>query len=185
MAKQRTGSSAKAASSHPSPGSSTQHPSDSGEFVKIYPPKSASEHSNQKPAQGHPVPSREEKACTASFCGVSEPEHFQGPYLHEGKSASALRATRGYHPPWGEENPPQAVWEAWLESLPTQSGPPRQYSEEREQMIMDLVNGFTAHHAWFSDDGYTSAQLRRIDMCNEDWRNQRERGVLRPDLEDF
>lgn len=172
--------------------SSARSASDSDEHVLEYAARWACDNSDSQIIEAHP--SGREELCTSKFCGVSGIEHSKGPYLHLGQPPRIVpKFPEGFpripqpYPPWEKANPPPDVWEAWANQFPTPVGPDRKMSgkrsEERQRSI-DLVDGFIAHHSWIPDkDDFHPSGFKRFSLWSENWKKQREQGVMKPDFE--
>ncbi|MCJ1423718.1 hypothetical protein MMC29_001602 [Sticta canariensis] len=130
-------------------------------------------------------PPFQRKLCRSGFCGVSAIKHPIGPYLHGGNLPPKDLSDLGLSsPPWDCANPPQQVWEAWIDSFPAGVGPERDTLQQRtakHQREVDLVDGFIAHHSWIPDENkFHPAAMLEFKEWSENWKSQRERGILRP-----
>lgn len=164
--------------------------SDSDEILFTNPRVSAANSSDITTEQLPARPPFQRKLCHSGFCGISGIKHPIGPYLHGGNLPPKDMSELGLSsPPWDCANPPQQVWEAWIDSFPTGVGPERETSRRRtakHQREIDLVDGFIAHHSWTPDENkFHPATRQAFKRWCEKWKSQRERGILRPRVKEL
>lgn len=163
--------------------------SDSDEILFTNPRPVATDSSNRTAEQLRVRPPLQQELCKSRFCGVVGIRHTVGPYLH--RDAFPLKNPRELglsSPPWNQANPPQQVWDAWIESFPTGVGPERENTKprtEKYQREVDLVDGFIAHHSWIPDETlFHPASMVVYKRWCESWKQQREEGNLRPKVKE-
>ncbi|KAL8747847.1 MAG: hypothetical protein Q9184_007548 [Pyrenodesmia sp. 2 TL-2023] len=97
--------------------------------------------------------------CKSAHCGMLEPHHKKGAYLHNGLDASLNLARRVKHC-FGISNPPPEIWAAAIR-IEDEVATPR----DRE-----LVDDFSAHHVRFEWRRDNADALKKFTA----WQNQRK-----------
>ena len=163
--------------------------SDSDEILFTNPKAVVTDSLNGRVQQPRVRPPFQRQLCTSRFCGVVGIRHSVGPYLHKDVFPPKNPGELGLpSPPWNQANPPQQVWDAWIESFPTGVGPERENSKprtEKYQREVDLVDGFIAHHSWIPDEKiFHPASMVVFKQWCKSWKQQRERDIVRPKVEE-
>lgn len=84
--------------------------------------------------------------------------------------------------PWGVANPPPEVWDACANAFPLHAGArPKDFWGSRElfQRDVDLIDGFVAYHSRIPDENVDPAAPRQFKLWCENWRKEREPGIVR------